>query len=94
MRLGFGEAECAQAIQVTGDSARSLWPDDSFERGALRLALVHISEELDTRIPTMEKCVVLTFAEGMARGATPSENPGGDAETAELRFRLLLRARR
>lgn len=75
MRLGFGDAECARAIEVTGDSAQSLWPDDSFERGALRLTLVHIDEELDMRNPTMERYVLLTFPDGMAR-VRPERPPG------------------
>jgi hypothetical protein len=74
MRLGFGEAECAHAIEATGGSARSLWPEDSLELGALRLTLVHIQEELDTRV-NAEKYVVLTFPDGMAQ-VRPDREPG------------------
>lgn len=28
MRLGFGETECARAIEMTGKDAGSLWPED------------------------------------------------------------------
>lgn len=75
MRLGFGEVECAHAMRITGESAASLWPDDSPERAALRLALVHVHEELDTRNPDSETYVVLTFPDGMAQ-VRPEREPG------------------
>ena len=75
MRLGFGEAECARAIEQTGGDAASLWPDDPVERSALRLALVHIHEELDTRNPTQALYVVLTFPDGLAQ-VRPEREPG------------------
>ena len=75
MRLGFGEAECARAIEVTGGDAESLWPGDSTERAALRLVLVHIEEELATRVPTSQKYVVLSFPDGMAQVRSERE-PG------------------
>ena len=74
MRLGFGQAECARAIETTGGSAGSLWPEDAFELAALRLMLVHIQEELETRAAGA-KYVVLTFPDGMAR-VRPDREPG------------------
>jgi hypothetical protein len=74
MRLGFGEGECARAIEMTGGDAASLWPEDAFELAALRLTLVHVQEELDTRVDG-EKYVVLTFPGGMAQ-VRPDREPG------------------
>lgn len=71
----FWETECARAIEMTGKDAGSLWPEDSFELAALRLTLIHVQEELDTRVAG-EKYVVLTFPDdGMAR-VRPDREPG------------------